>query len=164
MGLLVVFITFSSFYPLQKIDKNLKPFAFMYGKWRGKGWFLKNDVKEPFDMTQWVTDDKNKHLNIYGYSQGITYKAQPVNFSKTIMWDSVAQKLSINFYFKDNALIITPISNVNVNDWFFQFEDDYGQSYRFTWQTNKADLWVETGEFLSNGVWMPFCKSALEKQ
>lgn len=160
-GLLLVFISFSSFYP---VKNNLDTFAFMYGKWRGKGWHLKNDVKEPFDVTQWVKDDKNKHLNIYGYSQGMTYKAQPVNFSKTILWDSVGQKSSINFYFKDNTLIITPISNINDSDWCFQFDDEYGQSYRFTWQTNKENLWVETGEFLSNGVWMPFCKSVLEKQ
>ena len=164
LGLLMVWFTFSSSHPVKKSDKHLDSFAFMYGKWRGKGWYLKNDVKEFFDITQWVKNDKKQHLNIYGYSQKATYKAQSVDFSKSIVWDSIGQKPNINFYFKDNFLVITPISTSNGNDWCFQFDDDYGQSYRFTWQTNKDNLWVETGEFLSNGVWMPFCKSALEKQ
>jgi hypothetical protein len=143
---------------------NEDAFAFMYGKWRGKGWYLKNDVKEPFDITQWVKLDKKKHLNMYGFSQKHTSGAQPIDFTKSIVWDSAGQKANINFYFKENFLVITPISSSNGNDWCFQFDDEYGQSYRFTWQTNKENLWIETGEFLSNGEWMTFCKLALEKQ
>jgi hypothetical protein len=170
--ILLVWLGFSSFIftvartssPCCNNKHNEDAFAFMYGKWRGKGWYLKNDVKEPFDITQWVKMDKKKHLNMYGFSQKHTYGAQPIDFSKSIVWDSAGQKANINFYFKDNFLVITPISSSNGNDWCFQFDDEYGQSYRFTWQTNKENLWIETGEFLSNGEWMTFCKLALEKQ
>jgi hypothetical protein len=163
-GLLLVWLCVSAFHLVEKPETAMESFSFMYGKWRGKGWYLKNDVKEFFDMTQWVKDDKKKHLNIYGFSQKTGLKSQETHFSKTIVWDSVGQKANINFYFKDNFLVITPISSANGNDWCFQFDDEYGQSYRFMWQTNSDNLWVETGEFLSNGVWMPFCKSAMEKQ
>jgi hypothetical protein len=163
-GLLLVWLCFTSLHPVEKQKGAMDTFSFMYGKWRGKGWYLKNDVKELFDLTQWVKNDKNRHLNIYGFTQKKGYKEQETRFSKTIVWDSVGQKAHINFNFKDNFLVITPISSANETDWCFQFDDEYAQSYRFTWQTNSDNLWIETGEFLSNGIWMPFCKSVLEKQ
>ena len=92
-----------SFNFIEKKGTHFDAFAFMNGKWRGKGWYLKNDVKEPFEMTQWVKNEKNEVLSIYGFSQKTGYKEKLVNFSKTILWDSVIQKQTIQFIFKDEV-------------------------------------------------------------
>jgi hypothetical protein len=136
------------------------------GKWRGKGYFVKNKEKENFDITQWVNDPRNQRINLYGFTK--SNNSTHLDFNKSIFLSKENTpddtKLQISFYLKDNFLVLSPLLHLSDNAWQFSFEDEKEVKYRCTWILESDNIWVETGEMQVIKDWQLISKVVMTKQ
>jgi len=149
--------------------KSIDQLSFMQGSWEGSGWIMKGRERKEFVQHEII---KSRVDNTILMIDGVGYDKESLNSERKIIHNAFGV---ISYNKELNSITMLSFSTIGNKmenkitlvgekqlEW--SFKDERGGIIRFREDFSKKGLWIENGDYSSDGVnWFPFFQMTLKK-
>lgn len=160
--------------PAQNIEgvdslKSLEQLSFMRGTWKGSGWIMKGKERKEFIQNEIINPRIDNTILVI---DGIGFDKESSNSEKKIIHNAFGiisynenmNSMTMLSFSTTGKKMENEINLIGDKKLEWSFKDDRGGIIRFKEDFSQENLWIEYGEYSSDGEkWFPFFQMTLEK-